>query len=196
MGSCRIAAWCPRTKSREHYAIQSTELRVQLRAPNNGGCKDSEHPYRTPDDRPFLWMRGYHLGGRSLTWGAADLSLQRLRFHANKKDGHGVDWPIRYADISPWYDRVESFAGISGASEGLEQLPDGQFLQPMDLNCAERRVQEASSRRNHPDAPRHHRPLRASDRAHRRTHRARAAAPASCAASANAAAATARISRR
>ncbi len=58
-------------------------------------------------------------------------------FGANQQDGNGVDWPIRYADISPWYDRVERFAGISGATEGLDQLPDGQFLPPMELNCLE-----------------------------------------------------------
>ena len=90
--------------------------------------KDSEHPYSTPDDRTFNWMRGYHLGGRSLTWARQTYRFSDIDFAANKKDGHGVDWPIRYADLSPWYDRVERFAGISGATEGLEQLPDGQFL--------------------------------------------------------------------
>jgi choline dehydrogenase-like flavoprotein len=131
----------PQDEIKEHYAIQGTSY-----AFNEGTkqfwVKDSEHPYSTPDDRSFLWYRGYHLGGRSLTWARQTYRFSDIDFSANKKDGHGVDWPIRYADISPWYDRVERFAGISGASEGLEQLPDGQFLQPMELNCAERAFKE------------------------------------------------------
>ena len=83
----------------------------------------------------YTWIRGYHLGGRSITWGRQTYRLSDYDFNANRQDGNGIDWPIRYADISPWYDRVERFAGISGANEGLEQLPDGQFLPPMDLNC-------------------------------------------------------------
>ena len=126
----------PEDEVREHYAIQSTSY-----AFNAGNkqfwVKDSEHPYLTPEDRKFNWLRGYHLGGRSLTWSRQTYRMSDVDFEANKKDGHGVDWPIRYADLSPWYDRVESFAGISGSNEGLEQLPDGIFMQPLDLNCAE-----------------------------------------------------------
>ena len=126
----------PEDEVKEHYAIQSTSY-----AFNAGNkqfwVKDSEHPYLTPEDRKFNWLRGYHLGGRSLTWSRQTYRLSDIDFEANKKDGHGVDWPIRYADLSPWYDRVESFAGISGSTEGLEQLPDGKFMQPLDLNCAE-----------------------------------------------------------
>ena len=86
-------------------------------------------------------------------------------FGANQQDGNGIDWPIRYADISPWYDRVERFAGISGATEGLEQLPDGQFLPPMELNCLE----SAFKKKIEQEFPTRRvtvRPLRASDRAH------------------------------
>lgn len=126
----------PEAEVAEHYPIQS-----QCYAFNAGSkqwwVKDSEHPYETPEERPFLWIRGYHLGGRSLSWGRQTYRWSDSDFNSNKLDGHGVDWPIRYADLSPWYDRVERFAGISGQNEGLEQLPDGQFLAPMELNCIE-----------------------------------------------------------
>jgi glucoside 3-dehydrogenase (cytochrome c) catalytic subunit len=118
------------------YKVQGTSYAFSS-ANKQFWVKDSEHPYLTPEGRDFLWYRGYHLGGRSLTWARQTYRFSDIDFGANKKDGYGVDWPIRYADISPWYDRVETFAGISGMSEGLEQLPDGRFLQPMELNCAE-----------------------------------------------------------
>ena len=99
--------------------------------------KDSEHPYTTPEDKPFSWIRGYHLGGRSLMWGRQSYRLAPIDFEANAKDGHGSDWPIRYDDLAPWYDRVERFIGVSGSKEGLPQLPDGEFLPPFELNDAE-----------------------------------------------------------
>lgn len=102
--------------------------------------RDKEHPYI--QDKPFSWVRGYQVGGRSLTWGRQCYRLSDLDFEANAKDGHGVDWPIRYRDIAPWYDYVESFAGISGQAEGLAHLPDGQFLPPMEMNCVEKHLQE------------------------------------------------------
>ena len=80
------------------------------------------------------------MGGRSLLWGRQSYRLSDLDFEANGKEGVGVDWPIRYKDIAPWYDHVEKFAGISGSIEGLPHLPDGQFLPPMDLNCVEKDV--------------------------------------------------------
>jgi choline dehydrogenase-like flavoprotein len=126
----------PEAEAAEHYAVQSQCYAFNA-ASKQWWVKDSEHPYETPEERPFLWIRGYHLGGRSITWGRQTYRWSDYDFNANKLDGHGVDWPIRYADLSPWYDRVERFAGISGANEGLEQLPDGQFLPPMDLNCIE-----------------------------------------------------------
>lgn len=99
---------------------------------------ESEHPYT--ETRPFDWFRGYHVGGRSLLWGRQSYRLSEIDFTANAREGIAVDWPIRYADIAPWYDRVERFAGISGSREGLEQLPDGQFQPPMALNVVERHV--------------------------------------------------------
>ncbi|PHZ86617.1 GMC oxidoreductase [Paremcibacter congregatus] len=103
--------------------------------------KDTDYPYETPKENPFLWIRGDHLGGRSLQWHRQSYRLGDLDFEANKKDGHGTDWPIRYKDIAKWYDHVEVFAGISGSIEGLPQLPDGQFLPPIEMNCVEKELQ-------------------------------------------------------
>lgn len=99
---------------------------------------DLEHPYS--EEKRFDWMRGYHVGGRSLLWGRQSYRLSDLDFEANAKEGIAVDWPIRYADIAPWYDYAEKFAGISGSLEGLPHLPDGQFLPPMEMNCLEKDV--------------------------------------------------------
>jgi choline dehydrogenase-like flavoprotein len=96
---------------------------------------DLENPYT--EVKPFDWIRGYHAGGRSLMWGKQTYRLSDLDFEANAKEGIAVDWPIRYKDIAPWYDYVESYIGVSGREEGLPHLPDGKFLPPMDLNCVE-----------------------------------------------------------
>lgn len=96
---------------------------------------DLEHPYN--EDKRFDWMRGYHVGGRSLMWGRQSYRLSEMDFEANAKDGYGVDWPVRYNDIKPWYDYVEQYIGVSGENLGLKQLPDGKFLKPMELNCVE-----------------------------------------------------------
>jgi choline dehydrogenase-like flavoprotein len=96
---------------------------------------DKEHPYI--QDKPFNWIRGYQVGGRSLTWGRQCYRLSDLDFEANAKDGIAVDWPIRYKDIAPWYDYVENFIGISGQAENLPHLPDGVFLPPMEMTCVE-----------------------------------------------------------
>ena len=88
----------------------------------------------------FDWFRGYHVGGRSLTWGRQSYRLSPMDFEANGKEGIAVDWPIRYNDLAPWYDHVERHAGISGNRDGLAQLPDGQFLPPMEMNCVEKTV--------------------------------------------------------
>ncbi len=96
---------------------------------------DTESPYT--ELQPFSWFRGYQLGGRSLIWGRQSYRFSPMDFEANARDGVAVDWPIRYEDLAPWYDHVERFAGISGARDGLPQLPDGEFLPPMPMNCAE-----------------------------------------------------------
>jgi choline dehydrogenase-like flavoprotein len=99
---------------------------------------DKESPYT--ETKRFDWFRGYHVGGRSLMWGRQSYRFSDFDFEANAKDGVAIDWPIRYKDIAPWYDYAERFAGISGSKEGLPQLPDGQFLPPMELNCVEKDV--------------------------------------------------------
>jgi len=112
------------------YALNETNL--------DYWCKDSEHPYT--EIKPFYWFRGYHVGGKSLMWGRQSYRWSDLDFEANLKDGHGVDWPVRYKDIEPWYSYAEKFAGISGNRDGLAVLPDGQFLPPMDMTCVEKDV--------------------------------------------------------
>ncbi|MCH3832130.1 hypothetical protein LZB57_09515, partial [Campylobacter jejuni] len=85
---------------------------------------DAQNPYTKTEGTDFNWFRSYQLGGRSLTWGRQSYRWSDYDFEANKRDGHGTDWPIRYADLAPWYDKVEEFIGVSGAKEGLKQLPD------------------------------------------------------------------------
>jgi len=104
---------------------------------------DKEHPYTTDPTKPFRWIRGRQVGGRSITWGRQSYRWSDLDFEANAREGIAVDWPIRYRDISPWYDYVEDFAGISGQAEGLPHLPDSKFLPAMHMNCAELTVKEA-----------------------------------------------------
>ena len=96
---------------------------------------DIEHPYN--ETNRFDWMRGYHVGGRSLTWGRQSYRLTDFDFTANLKDGIAVDWPIRYKDLAPWYDYVEEYIGVSGENVGLSQFPDGNYLKPMELTCVE-----------------------------------------------------------
>src|SRR5688572_1223953 len=96
---------------------------------------DLENPY-TEVNR-FDWMRGYHVGGRSIMWGRHSYRWSDLDFSGNAKESIAVDWPVRYADIAPWYDYVEKYIGVSGQKEGLDVLPDGHFLPPMELNCVE-----------------------------------------------------------
>ena len=130
--------------------ISQAELAQQLKQNRTGYTthpasahwfvNDLENPYS--EDKPFDWMRGYHVGGRSLLWGRQSYRWSDLDFEANAKDGMSIDWPIRYRDIAPWYDHVERFAGISGNQDHLPQLPDGQFLPPMEMNCLEQQVRD------------------------------------------------------
>ncbi|KQX22592.1 MULTISPECIES: GMC oxidoreductase [unclassified Sphingomonas] len=107
---------------------------------------DREHPYKVEPGTRFSWLRGYQVGGRSLVWGRASFRLSDFNFGENKRDGHGIDWPIRYADISPWYDHVERFIGVSGAREGIDSLPDGEFLPPFAMNCIEEHAKKGIER--------------------------------------------------
>lgn len=116
------------------YPIQSRTNWVN-QANKHWWVNDLENPYT--EVKPFDWIRGYHAGGRSLMWGKQTYRLADLDFEANKKEGIGVDWPIRYKDLASWYDYVESYIGVSGNAEGIPHLPDGKFLPPMELNCVE-----------------------------------------------------------
>ncbi|HTB23730.1 MAG TPA: GMC family oxidoreductase [Puia sp.] len=99
-------------------------------------ASDQDSPYT--EIKPFDWFRGYHVGGRSLMWGRQSYRWSDHDFEANSRDGHGVDWPVRYKEIEPWYDYAEKFAGISGNRDGLDILPDGHFMPPMDMTCVEK----------------------------------------------------------
>lgn len=127
---------------KEEYPIQSRSFNFD-KSTQQFFVSDRENPYNQV--KPFNWIRGYHVGGRSLTWGRLCFRWSDLDFEANLAEGIGVDWPIRYRDLAPWYDYVEAFVGVSGSPEHLEHLPDGKFLPPMEMSCVERHV--ASSMR-------------------------------------------------
>ncbi len=116
------------------YPVQSRTGWVS-QANKHFWVKDTENPYN--EIKPFDWIRGYHVGGRSITWGKQTYRLSPMDFESNAKEGIGVDWPLRYEDLAPWYDLVETYIGVSGRAEGLANLPDGKFLPPMELNCVE-----------------------------------------------------------
>ena len=103
---------------------------------------DVDNPYSTPANKAFHWFRARQVGGKSIIWGRQVYRWSDLDFEANLRDGIGVDWPIRYADVAPWYDLVERFIGVSGQTEGLAHLPDGPFLPPMAMNCVELHVRD------------------------------------------------------
>jgi choline dehydrogenase-like flavoprotein len=127
----------PEDEVARDYAVQS-QCYAFNETTKNFWVKDSDHPYSTPDDKPFTWIRGYHVGGRSIMWGRQSYRMSQMDFEANAKDGHGCDWPIRYEDLAPWYDHVEKFVGVAGTKEGLPQLPDGEFLPGWEMNDAEK----------------------------------------------------------
>ncbi|MCF6404204.1 GMC family oxidoreductase [Chitinophaga filiformis] len=124
-------------EQKDNYPIQS-QCYAFDEATQQFWVNDKENPYN--QIKPFNWLRGYHVGGRSLMWGRQVYRWSDLDFEANAKDGFGVDWPIRYKDIEPWYDYVETYIGISGQAEGLPQLPDGKFLKAMEMNILEKHV--------------------------------------------------------
>lgn len=126
----------PQAEIDKHYFKQQRTGYTVNDAWNHFFVKDDEHPY-TEVNR-FDWIRGYHVGGRSITWGRQSYRHSDLDFTANERDGVGVDWPIRYADLAPWYSYVEKWIGVSGSNEGLPHLPDGDFQPPMDMNVVEK----------------------------------------------------------
>ncbi len=100
--------------------------------------KDNDHPYI--QEKPFDWIRGYQIGGKSLLWARQTQRWSKYDFEGPARDGFAVDWPIRYADLEPWYAHVEDFAGISGNRDGLDTLPDGDYLQAWEMNCVEKDI--------------------------------------------------------
>ncbi len=102
--------------------------------------KDTEHPY--VQEKPFDWIRGYQVGGKSITWGRACQRWSDFEFTSPARFGYAIDWPIRYKDIAPWYGHVERFAGICGSRDGLEALPDGDYLPPFEMSCVESEIQK------------------------------------------------------
>ena len=103
--------------------------------------KDKDHPYL--QEKPFDWIRGYQVGGKSLTWGRACQRWSPFEFTAPKRFDYGIEWPIGYEDIAPWYTHVEQFIGVCGNTDGIESMPDGDFLPPFDLNCVESSIQKS-----------------------------------------------------
>jgi choline dehydrogenase-like flavoprotein len=102
--------------------------------------KDKDHPY--VQEKPFDWIRGYQVGGKSLTWGRACARWSEYDFTAPQRYGYAVDWPVRYNDMAPWYSHVEKFIGVCGVKEGIESMPDGEFLPPYEMNCVEQHLKE------------------------------------------------------
>ena len=131
----------------ERQAVTARTGYAVTQATKHWFVDDTEDPYT--EVKRFDWIRGYHVGGRSIMWGRQSYRWSPMDFEANAKDGIAVDWPIRYEDVEPWYDHVESFIGVSGRPEGLAQLPDGQFLPPMELNCVETHLRDSLDAKFH-----------------------------------------------
>jgi len=129
----------PLEEQASQYEIQS-KVYLFDEATKHLFVKDSEQPY--VQEKPYDWIRANQVGGRSLMWARQTYRWGPQDFEANLKDGHGVDWPIRYEDIAPWYDYVEKFVGVSGQAEGLSQLPDGMFLSPMEMTAVEKHAKK------------------------------------------------------
>jgi len=124
--------------TQETLTKQSKQSRTRYTTRESGKhffVNDNHHPYN--ETKRFDWCRGYHVGGRSIVWGRQSYRLSDFDFKANLNDGVAVDWPIRYKDLAPWYSYVEKHVGISGEALGLPQLPDSEFLKPMELTCVE-----------------------------------------------------------
>ncbi len=129
----------PTVKDLEEYHVQK-DLYIFGQDSKHFFVKDTEHPYNAVKD--FRWYRGYQVGGRSLLWARHCFRWSDLDFEANAREGVGIDWPIRYKDLEPWYDRVETFIGVSGENAGLPQLPDGKLLPPFEMNCIEQHFRD------------------------------------------------------
>lgn len=103
--------------------------------------EDADHPYI--QEKPFDWIRGYQVGGKSLTWGRACQRWSQNEFESPAKYGYGIEWPVSYNEMAPWYSHVEKFIGVCGTRDGIEAMPDGEFLPPFDMNCAEKQISDS-----------------------------------------------------
>lgn len=130
---------------RKRQPKQSRTNYVNTESTSHFFVDDNKHPYN--EVKRFDWIRGYHVGGRSLLWGRQSYRMSDFDFDANAKDGVAVDWPIRYKDLAPWYSYVEKYVGISGEKLGLPHLPDSEFLPPMELNCVEDELKNAVAKK-------------------------------------------------
>jgi choline dehydrogenase-like flavoprotein len=128
------------------YPDQAVQIRGNTVDEGNRHFYQSDKQFPYKETAPFTWVQGGTIGGKSLLWGRQVYRWSDLDFEANLKDGHGVDWPIRYADIAPWYSYVERFVGVSGEKLGLPQLPDGEFQPPMEMNAGEKFVKTGVER--------------------------------------------------
>jgi choline dehydrogenase-like flavoprotein len=147
--------WALPHRNRPVYAETSTTHPTQALcyAFNEGTrhlfVRDDEHPYQ--EIKPFNWIRGYHVGGKSLMWARQSYRMPAYEFEENARDGYGTDWPIRYEDLAPWYAHIERFVGVNGERDGLYTLPDGEFLPAMTMNVLEKefkkRVEKAYPKR-------------------------------------------------
>ena len=129
---------------KKNQPIQSRTGYVNTESTKDFFVNDLEHPYN--EKKRFDWIRGYHVGGRSLLWARQSYRMTPFDFVANKQDGYGVDWPIRYKDLEPWYDYVENYIGVSGENLNLNQFPNQKLLKPMELNCVEKVLQKSISK--------------------------------------------------
>ncbi|MDH5381199.1 MAG: GMC family oxidoreductase [Cyclobacteriaceae bacterium] len=129
-------------ETRQKHPVQCTNYAFN-EATKHFFVNDLENPFSHAEDKPYRWIRGYQVGGKSMLWARQSYRFSDHDFEANLKDGNGVDWPIRYKDLEPWYDYVEQFIGVSGQNAGLEQLPDGKFQPPMEFKCGELEMKKA-----------------------------------------------------
>ncbi len=133
----------PTPEDLEKQGVQNRTGYTVRQSTKHWFVNDLENPYSEKEGKRFDWMRGYHVGGRSIMWGRQSYRWAPMDFEANLKDGIAIDWPVRYKEIEPWYDYVETFVGISGQAEGLDYLPDSKFIEPMELNCVEKELKKS-----------------------------------------------------
>lgn len=128
----------------KNYPVQNRTGFTITEATHQFFINDLDHPY--VEEKPFDWIRGNQVGGKSLTWGRYSFRFSDLDFEANAREGIAVDWPIRYKDLAPWYDYVERFAGIAGNRDGIPHLPDGVFQPAMPDSCLDAHIRQSINR--------------------------------------------------